>query len=451
MEKTILENLLLSDNYMRKVIPHLQKDYFSDNDAIIFNMIKKYVEKYSKAPTPSALKIDLESKKLRLETINDCKALIDSFAEKQTAQDEWLVDKTEEFCKDKAIYNAIMRSINIIDGNEKTLEKGVIPELLSDALSVSFDSSVGHDFKDDAEKRYEFYHTETERIQCDLSMLNKITGGGLKRKTLNVILAGTGVGKTFFMCHLASAYMSLGKNVLYITLEISEEGIAERVDANCLNISLEELRKLDKEEYMRRIERMKKKYPGVLKIKEYPSASASSGHFRNLIRELKVKKNFTPDIIIVDYINLCNSARVKKSAQVNSYSYIQSVAQELRGLAQETNVPMITATQTTRAANTADDINIDDVSESFALAHTVDLMVALMSSEDLEAQGQMVVKQLKNRYYDVNKDKRFAIGIDRNKMRCFDVEASVQNTIRGIESSFEKKMKSKKDFSQLTY
>lgn len=452
MEKIILESLLISDEYLRKVLPHLDRSYFGDEEAVIFALVKKYTNKYGKAPTPKTLLIDLEEKKINPTALGNCKSLIKTFSNKLENDVDWLVDKTEEFCKEKSLYNAIMKSINIIHGDEKNVEKGIIPEILSDALSVSFDTSIGHDFLEDAEERFAYYHNDEERIPCDLTMVNKITKGGFPRKTLNIVLAGTGVGKSFFLCHMAAAYMAEGKNVLYITLEMDEKRIAQRIDANCMGVNMDSFKEMELEEYMKKVSKVRRKYLGRLKIKEYPSSSVHTGHFRNLVHELKMKQSFVPDIIIVDYINLCNSSRVRRSNNVNSYTLVQSIAQELLGFASEQNVAILTATQTVRAANAPGvDLEVTDVSESHGLSATADFILGLIKSEEMEAQGQILCKQIKNRYGDENKNRRFLLGLDRDRGRFFDIEASAQNAVTRIENKFEKKMKQKNDFSALNY
>ena len=360
-----------------------------------------------------------------------------------TTNEDWLSDKTERFCQEKAIYNAVLESIHILDGKHKTLEKGAIPKLLSDALAVSFNNSVGHDYIDNADERYEFYHRKEERIPFDLDFFNKITKGGLPNKTLNIALAGTGVGKSLFMCHVASSCLVLGKNVLYVTLEMSEEKIAERIDANLLNVKVDELASLSKEAYDKKVAKVKSKTHGKLIIKEYPTASASTTHFRTLLNELHLKRNFRPDIIFIDYLNICTSSRIKPGNSINSYTYVKSIAEELRGLAVEFDVPIVSATQTTRSGFSSSDPGLEDTSESFGLPATADLMFALVSSEELEELNQIMVKQLKNRYADPSSHKRFVLGIDRSKMRLYDVEQSGQedlvDTGQFVESNPKKK------------
>jgi archaellum biogenesis ATPase FlaH len=388
-------------------------------------LIDDYVKKYSSQPTTKALVIDLEDEPLNQDEIDNVRALINGLDAEPIKDSEWLVDQTEKFCQDKAIYNAIMNSINILDGKtDKT--KNAIPQILSDALAVSFDTNVGHDFLEDADSRYEFYHKKEQRIPFDLEYFNKITKGGVPNKTLNIALAGTGVGKSLFMCHCAAANLTRGNNVLYITLEMAEEKIAERIDANLLNVTVDELGMLPKDAYDKKIERVRGKTTGKLIIKEYPTATAGSANFRHLFNELKIKKGFVPDIVYIDYLNICNSSRMKQGGSVNSYTYIKAIAEELRGLAVEQNVPIISATQTTRSGFTNTDLGLEDTSESFGLPATADFMFALISSEELQDLNQMMVKQLKNRYSDPATNRKFVIGVDRPKMKLYDVEQKAQ-------------------------
>jgi len=431
VEQTILTNLIYNEEYLRKVLPFLKQDYFTDRtDRTIFNEVVTFTEKYNSLPSLEALQIAVGEK--RNITEEEHQLCIDKIAEIKTSRDdstkmEWLVDKTEAFCQEKAIYNAVLGSISILDGKDKTNDKGSIPKILSDALAVSFDNSVGHDYLENSDERYEFYHRKEERIPFDLDFFNKITKGGLPAKTLNIALAGTGVGKSLFMCHVAAGCMSMGKNVLYITMEMAEERIAERIDANLLNTRLDDLIDLPKEMYDKKIARLREKTTGKLIIKEYPTASASSLHFRTLLNELNLKKNFVPDIIFIDYLNICCSARIKAAANVNSYTYVKAIAEELRGLAVEFGVPIVSATQTTRSGFSSSDPGLEDTSESFGLPATADLMFALITSEELEELGQIMVKQLKNRYSDPGFHKRFTIGVDRAKMKLYDVEQSGQD------------------------
>ena len=429
IEQSILSNLINNEQYFRKSIPFLKQEYFQDrSQKLAFKLIDDYVRKYSSQPTTKALAIDLESEPLNQEEIDNVKTLINELDTEPIKDSEWLLDQTEKFCQDKAIYNAIMSSINILDGKtDKT--KNAIPQILSDALAVSFDTNVGHDFLEDYESRYDFYHKKEQRIPFDLEYFNKITKGGIPNKTLNIALAGTGVGKSLFMCHCAAANLTRGNNVLYITLEMAEEKIAERIDANLLNVTVDELAMLPKDAYDKKIERVRGKTNGKLIIKEYPTATAGSANFRHLFNELKIKKGFVPDIVYIDYLNICNSSRMKQGANVNSYTYIKAIAEELRGLAVEQNVPIISATQTTRSGYTNTDLGLEDTSESFGLPATADFMFALISSEELQDLNQMMVKQLKNRYSDPSTNRKFVIGVDRPKMKLYDVEQKAQGDI----------------------
>lgn len=430
LETTILRNLIYNEDYLRKVLPFLKGEYFAENsEKIIFAEIISFTNKYNKPPSIEALGIAIKEKNsITDDQIERTFSYLEEIKNNKETETEvrWLVDKTEKFCQEKAVYQAILGSISILDNTEKLQDKGQIPKILSDALAVSFDTSVGHDYLNDSDERYEFYHKKEERIPFDLDYFNKITKGGLPKKTLNIALAGTGVGKSLFMCHVAAGAMSKGYNVLYITMEMAEEKIAERIDANLLNVSLNDLMELPKDVYEKRVERIRGNTTGKLIIKEYPTASASATHFRTLLNELNLKKSFVPDIIFVDYLNICCSSRIKTGANINSYTYIKSIAEELRGLAVECNVPIVSATQTTRSGFTSSDPGLEDTSESFGLPATADLMFALISSEELEELGQMMVKQLKNRYNDPTYFKRFTIGVDRSKMKLYDVDQSGQ-------------------------
>jgi replicative DNA helicase len=414
-------------------LPFIQTEYFSDNnERTIYNEIKEFVEKYKNLPTYEALVINFtESKKLTEEQVrNSIQILSDIKANKDDPTDiQWLTEHTEKFCQDKALYNAIMESVTILDDKFSTKAKGEIPKILSDALGVSFDRNVGHDYINDYEERFEFYHRKEERVPFDLDFFNKITKGGLPNKTLNIALAGTGVGKSLFMCHMASGCISQGFDVLYITMEMAEEKIAERIDANLLNIKLDDLHLISKEDYEKRFQGVKNKTQGKLIIKEYPTASASSMHFRSLLNELQLKKSFRPKIIFIDYLNICSSSRLKQGANVNSYTYVKAIAEELRGLAVEFNVPVVSATQTTRSGFSNSDVDLTDTSESFGLPATADFMFALINTEELEQLNQIMVKQLKNRYNDPSSNKKFVIGVDRAKMKLYDVEDSAQTII----------------------
>lgn len=430
-ETLILKHLLSNDDYLRKTLPYLKEDYFSDRiDKTLYDIVVNYVDKYNIAPTREAMIIELDNRNNLSD--EEYKKSVSSIQELVVTEEEdmsWLINVTETFCQEKAIYNAIMDSIAIIDGNDSKKDKGSIPDLLSKALSVSFDPNIGHDFIEDAESRYDFYHKVEERIPFDIDYMNKITKGGLPKKTLNIILAGTGVGKSLAMCHMASANLLEGKNVLYITMEMAEEKIAERIDANLLNVTLDQLKEIPRDMYNKKIERVKGKTSGKLIVKEYPTASAGTGHFRHLINELKLKRSFTPDVIYIDYLNICMSSRIRGGAQVNSYTLVKAIAEEIRGLAVECNVPIVSATQTTRSGYTNSDVGLEDTSESFGLPATADFMVALISTEELEDLGQIMVKQLKNRYGDPNTHKRFVVGVDRSKMRLYDVEQTAQEDI----------------------
>lgn len=467
IETTILSNLLHQDSYARKVIPFLKDEYFQTvTDRIIFKKIQDYTDRYKNVPTKEAITIELENDTSISESdYNNTVTALGQLDKEEDVNIEWLVDKTEEFCQEKAVYNAIMESIHIIDGKSKNKTKQAIPLILSDALAVSFDNHIGHDFLGDYEERYEFYHKKEERVPFDLEYFNKITKGGIPRKSLNIILAGTGVGKSLAMCHFAAANMMEGKNVLYITLEMAEEKIAERIDANLLNVRVDELVNLPQQLYEKKIEKLRETTPGRLIIKEYPTASANVGHFRHLVNELAIKRGFVPDIIYVDYLNICSSSRMKTlGGAVNSYSYIKAIAEELRGLAVEKNLPIVSATQTTRSGFTSSDIGLEDTSESFGLPATADFMFALISTEELADLNQMLVKQLKNRYSDPTINKRFVIGVDRTKMRLYDVEQEAQDVMDGPvfdQSNFGQRFSQeqqdkwaakkfgKKDFSQL--
>jgi replicative DNA helicase len=433
LEQTILRNLVYNEEYLRKVIPFLKSEYFTDStENTIFNEIESFTTAYNSPPTIEALDLAIkERKNITVDEIQKCEDYLKEIVQNKETETkiQWLTDKTEGFCQEKAIYNAVLGSIRILDGKDKTHDKGAIPQILSDALAISFDSSVGHDYLENSDDRYEFYHRVEERIPFDLEYLNKITKGGLKKKTLNVVLAGTGVGKSLFMCHVAAGCMTLGKNVLYITMEMAEEEIAARIDSNLLNIKTDDLMELSKDSYDKRVNRIREKTTGKLIIKEYPTASASAVHFRTLLNELNLKKNFIPDIIFIDYLNICCSARIKAGASVNSYTYVKAIAEELRGLAVEFGVPVVSATQTTRSGFTSSDPGLEDTSESFGLPATADLMFALITSEELEQLNQLMVKQLKNRYSDPTTYKRFVIGVDRSKMKLYDVEQAAQNDI----------------------
>lgn len=425
----ILKNLHYNEEYTRKVLPFLKADYFNDrNERTIFNEISSFITDYGNIPTYEALIIQLNEKQISEEEYKETYTLLNDLheARSETVDLEWLIDKTETFCQDQAIFNAVRESITILDGKHKELSKGSIPTLLSDALSVSFDSSVGHDYLDDSDSRYDYYHRVEERVPFGSSYFNLITNGGLPKKTLNVILAPPHGGKTLMMCDFATNFQLAGKNVLYITCEMAEEEIAKRIDANLLRISMDDLMQMDKSSFDKKIKYVKSKTVGKLFIKEYPTAAANVNHFRTLLNELRLKKNFIPDVVFVDYLNICASSRMKMSGNGNTYVYIQAIAQELRGFAQEFKIPVITATQTTRSGAQSSDIDMSDVSESFGVPAIADFMFAIINSEELYSLNQIMIKQLKNRYRDLNLNKRFVIGVDRAKMKLFDVEQSAQ-------------------------
>ncbi len=430
IERTTLTHLIYNEDYTRKVLPFIKPEYFANrNERVVFEEIEKFLDKYNTLPTKETLTIGVDNRK----DINDedYKKVVDiiSSLDKTEVDLQWLHDETEKFCKDKAIYNAVLDGIKIIDGKDKNRTPEAIPTILSEALNVAFDLSVGHDYVEDGINRYEFYHKKEEKIPFDLDYFNKITKGGLPQKTLNIALAGTGVGKSLFMCHMAASTLMQGKNVLYITLEMAEERIAERIDANLMNITIDDLHTLPKKMFEGYLNKIQKKTNGKLIVKEYPTASAHVGNFRSLIKELALKRSFKPDIIFIDYLNICASARFKGNANVGSYFYIKAIAEELRGLAVETNVPIMSATQTTRGGFVSSDIGLEDTSESFGLPATADLMFALISTEELEDLNQICVKQLKNRYNDPTVNKRFILGIDRAKMKLYDVEQQAQDDL----------------------
>jgi replicative DNA helicase len=450
LEVTILKNLIYNEEYARKVIPFIQPEYFQEkSQKIIFEETVKFIAKYNSLITPEALNIEIDSRsdisEMELKEISKIQDSLINTPADQT----WLFNITEKWCKDRAIYNALVESIHIADSGDDKKSRDAIPSILSEALSVSFDNNIGHDYLGNVLERYEFYHQKEDKIEFDLEFFNKITKGGLPNKTLNIALAGTGVGKSLFMCHVASSALLQGRNVLYITLEMAEERIAERIDANLLNVPIQQLVDLPKSTFENKVNSIGKKTRGTLIIKEYPTASAHSGHFKALLNELALKKSFRPDIIFIDYLNICASSRHKANSSINSYTYIKSIAEELRGLAVEFNLPIVSATQTTRSGYGNSDVELTDTSESFGLPATADLMFALISTEELEALGQIMVKQLKNRYNDPTIYKRFAVGIDRAKMRLYDVEQSAQKDIldSGQESEYnDEDQKPKKSF-----
>ena len=429
IEYTILSNLFHKEEYARKVLPFLKEDYFVERtEQVLFTTVFDFITKYNNVPTKDAILIEVNSRKDINDTEhNNIKDYVNAIKNLET-DEQWLLDTTEKWCKDRAVHNAVLSGIKILDGKDKKQSAEAIPHILSDALAVSFDKSVGHDYIDDAEKRYDWYHTKEKRYKFDLEYMNRITKGGVPAKTLNIALAGTGVGKSLFMCHMASNFLTEGQNVLYITLEMAEERIAERIDANLLDVSMDDLHVMPKDLYENKMKKISDKTYGKLIIKEYPTASAHAGHFKSLIDELALKKSFRPDIIFIDYLNICASSRFK-GGNIGSYFYIKAIAEELRGLAVEFNVPIFSATQTTRTGYTSTDIGLEDTSESFGLPATADFMFALISNEELEQLGQMKVKQLKNRYNDPSVNRSFIIGVDRAKMRLYDVGQSAQNIV----------------------
>ena len=457
IENTILRNLLYNEEYSRKVIPFLKEEYFTDPvQKITYEEITSFITNYNTQITVEALLIEVSNRKdLTEEILKNLQMLITNL-EDSPADEQWLLDTTEKWCRDKAIYLALMESIGIADGNDDTKNRDAIPSILSEALAVSFDNNIGHDYFANADERFEFYHQKQDKIPFDLEYFNKITKGGIPNKTLNVALAGTGVGKSLFMCHMASSCLLNGHSVLYITMEMAEEKIAERIDANLLNVPIQEITDLPKVMFDSKVTNLSKKTQGTLIIKEYPTASAHSGHFKALLNELALKKSFRPDIIFIDYLNICASSRYRQSGTVNSYSYIKSIAEELRGLAVEANVPIVSATQTTRSGYGSSDVDLTDTSESFGLPATADLMFALISTDELEELGQIMVKQLKNRYNDLSINKRFIVGIDRAKMRLYDCEQSAQEDVldSGGEYEFEeddKKQSRKEKFGSFKF
>jgi replicative DNA helicase len=444
---------------MRKVFPFLKGEYFTDtSDKIIYKLITDFVTKYNKPPTVEILEIALQNSNEPEQVFKDTNDNLKLLVASDPVNDQWLIDETERFCKDKAVYNAILTSIGILEEKDKKFTKDSIPSLLQDALGVSFDRSVGHDYFDDSDSRYEFYHRVESRIPFDIDLLNKITQGGLPNKTLNIALAGTGVGKSLFMCHMAASAISQGKNVLYITMEMAEERIAERIDANLLNVDITQLKDLPKSMFENRLKKVASKVHGKLIIKEYPTASVHAGHFKSLLSELALKRTFRPDIIFVDYLNICASSRFKAGNNINSYTYVKAIAEELRGLAVEHNVPIVSATQTTRSGYSNTDVELTDTSESFGLPATADFMFAIISTEELEQLNQVMIKQLKNRYNDPTMHKRFMVGIDRSKMRLYNLENTAQADLTDSGSDnqedvmdFKKRLKSGKDFSSIRF
>jgi len=452
LESTILSNLVFNEKYVRKVLPFLKSEYFTArSNKIVYLETHEYITNYGSPPSLNALGIECQERTdLSEEQFKDVIETLNGLTDEKADLD-WLVDTTEKWCQERAIYLSLMESVKIADGQDEKRDKGAIPQILSEALGVSFDSHIGHDYVIDAQERYDFYHKREDKIPFDLEFFNKITKGGLPNKTLNVALAGTGVGKSLFMCHVAASALLQGKNVLYITLEMAEEKIAERIDANLLNVNIQKLADLPRMMFEKKIQKLAKKTQGKLIIKEYPTASAHVGHFKALLQELALKKSIKPDIVFVDYLNICASQRYKGSI-VNSYTYVKAIAEELRGLAVEANVPIVSATQTTRAGFGSSDVDLTDTSESFGLPATADLMFALISTEELEEMNQILVKQLKNRYNDPTVNRKFCVGIDRSKMRLYDIEDAQTDLVdSGTEVEIVKKVSGKKTFAELKY
>ena len=449
LQTVILNNLIHNEIFCRKALPHLKVEYFAKEHKKVYNLVLSFVSQYNKLPNSAALEIEFQNSDfVTRDGANEVLTLIRAFEKHEAVDEDWLITSTEKWCKDRAVYLAIMQSIEIIDGKSKDKSEGAIPSILSDALGVSFDTNVGHDYLENAKDRYNFYHQKEDKMPFDLEMFNTITNGGITRKTLNIILAGTGVGKSLAMCHLAAAGLAEGKNVLYITLEMAEEKIAERIDANLFDIDISDIANMPKDMFDSKVNRIIKKTQGKLIIKEYPTAVAHAGHFRALLDELKLKKDFKPDVIFIDYLNIAASSRMKGlGGSINSYTYVKAIAEELRGLAVEFNVPIWSATQVTRTGFGNSDVEITDTSESFGLPATCDLMIALISTEQLEGMNQIMVKQLKNRYNDPTENKRFVVGIDRAKMRLYDVEASAQNLSKESGSQSQASTNEDNDYS----
>ena len=432
LEKTILSNLIYNEEFCRKVFPYIKEEYFDENNLKkIFTTFAEYVSEYKEPPSIEALKISIDQRKdLNEQSFKEVNIIIDELKVDDKTNQDWLVSETEKFCQDKDLYNSIRKAILILDGQDKTNDKGAIPQLLSDSLGISFDTHIGHDFLEDFESRYEFYHRKEERLEFDIELLNKITKGGLPRKSMTVLLATTGGGKSLVKCHMAATSLMYGRNVLYITMEMAEEKISQRIDANLLDVTLDELVEMPKDVYDRKINRIKGKTTGKLIVKEYPTGSAHAGHFRHMLNELKMKKNFMPDIIFVDYLNICASSRVKGAAAANSYTLVKSIAEEIRGLAMEFNVPIVTSSQFNRSGYDNSDVDLTNTSESMGITHTADAIFALITSEELEGMGQLMIKQLKNRWGDLSYFRRFVIGVDRSRMKLFNLEESAQNNIQ---------------------
>lgn len=431
LENTIISNLLFNEEFSRKVFPYIKDEYFDENThKKIFSTYSEYVEKYKEPPSVEALKISIDNRKdLNEDAYKEvCKSIDELVIDTNTNQ-EWLLHETEKFCQDKDLYNSIRKAILILDGQDKEYDKGSLPKLLSDSLGISFDTSVGHDFLEDFEDRYEYYHRKEERLSFDIDILNKITKGGIPRKSMTVLLATTGGGKSLIKCHMAATSLMFGRSVLYITMELPEEEVARRIDANLLDTRLDELMSLSSDVYNSKVNKVKSKTPGKLIIKEYPTGSAHAGHFRHLLNELRMKKNFTPDVIFVDYLNICASSRVKGAAAANSYTLVKSIAEEIRGLAMEFDVAIVTSSQFNRSAYDSSDVDLSNTSESMGIAHTADAIFGLISNEELEERKQLMIKQLKNRWGDLSYYKRFMVGIDRAKMKIFDLEEDVQSKV----------------------
>ena len=440
IERIILRNLFYNEDFTRKALPFIKSEFFTNhNESTLFGEINEFVNKYKNLPTKETILVELNKRKdLKEEELSEIKTIVNGL-NKQEVELQWLLDTTEQFCKDRAVHNAVLEGIQILDGKDKKQNPEAIPTILSNALAVSFDNHIGHDYIDDAEARFEFYHKKEKRFKFDLNYFNRITKGGVPSKTLNIALAGTGVGKSLFMCHAASNWLTQGKNVLYITLEMAEERIAERVDANLFDVTIDDLHAMPKDMYDNKVSKLQKKTIGQLIIKEYPTASAHSGHFRALLNELSLKKTFKPDVVFIDYLNICASSRFK-GGNISSYFYIKAIAEELRGLAVEFDVPIFSATQTTRSGFTSTDIGLEDTAESFGLPATADFMFALISNDELDQLNQLKVKQLKNRFGDPSMNRSFIIGVDRSKMRLFDVEASAQNIVDSNQTEEEEQI-----------
>ena len=440
IERIILRNLFYNEEFTRKALPFIKPDFFTNhNESTLFGEIYQFVNKYKNLPTKETILVELNKRKdLKEEQLSEIKTIVNKL-DKQEVELQWLLDTTEQFCKDRAVHNAVLEGIQILDGKDKKQNPEAIPSILSQALAVSFDNHIGHDYIDDAEARFEFYHKREKRFKFDLNYFNRITKGGVPSKTLNIALAGTGVGKSLFMCHAAANWLTQGKNVLYITLEMAEERIAERVDANLFDVTIDDLHVMPKDMYENKVKKLQNKTLGQLIIKEYPTASAHSGHFRALLNELSLKKTFKPDVVFIDYLNICASSRFK-GGNISSYFYIKAIAEELRGLAVEFDMPIFSATQTTRSGFTSTDIGLEDTAESFGLPATADFMFALISNDELDQLNQLKVKQLKNRFGDPSMNRSFIIGVDRSKMRLFDVEASAQNIVDSNQTEEEEKI-----------